>query len=287
MNIDELKNRLDDEFPSIYKCVLINGNWGIGKTFFLKNEFLKEKDYVYVQLFGLETMEEVKIEVYSQLNKVLNFLKNKVYNKVVRNGLNISGDIGSLSVPYLENNIKGAIKRKCKNKELIIVIDDIERKSPNIRLEDILGVIESISEIENASVILVANESKIKEKEVYENFKEKVVQKTYNVDEYSKNAVSEILNRLLKNIDVKDNYKELMKETIENTFYIHGVKNLRTLQKAIKFVKLLMKHVNIEQLSQKEFIDIILIGTAITIEKVEGIYFNDNQDKSKKEMNTT
>lgn len=287
MNIDELKNRLDDEFPNIYKCVLINGNWGIGKTYFLKNEFLKEKDYVYVQLFGLETMEEVKIEMYSQLNKVLNFLKNKVYNKVVRNGLNISGDIGSLSVPYLENNIKEAIERKCKNKELIIVVDDIERKSPNIRLEDILGVIESISEIENASVILVANESKIKEKEVYENFKEKVVQKTYNVDEYSKNAISEILNMLLQNIELKNDYKILMKQTIEDTFYRHGVKNLRTLQKAIKFTKLLLKHINIEQLLKSEFIDIILTGTAITIEKIEGIYFRQNEDNSKKEINTT
>ena len=33
MTIDELESRLDNEFSDIYKCVLIKGEWGIGKTY--------------------------------------------------------------------------------------------------------------------------------------------------------------------------------------------------------------------------------------------------------------
>ena len=35
MTVDELKERLEDEFQNIYKCILINGDWGIGKSYFL------------------------------------------------------------------------------------------------------------------------------------------------------------------------------------------------------------------------------------------------------------
>ena len=40
MTIDELESRLDNEFSDIYKCVLIKGEWGIGKTYFLRKKYL-------------------------------------------------------------------------------------------------------------------------------------------------------------------------------------------------------------------------------------------------------
>lgn len=77
MTIDELETRLNDEFFDIYKCILINGAWGIGKTYFLRNKYLSNKEHIYISLFGLNSIEEVKVEIYSKLNKVLNFLKKR------------------------------------------------------------------------------------------------------------------------------------------------------------------------------------------------------------------
>ena len=176
MTIDELKNRLTDEFQDIYKCILINGDWGIGKSYFLEEDYLKGKDYVKLSLFGLNNIEEVKSEIYAQLNKFLNFIKNGLINKLSGNNIRILGGIASISIPYFKNDIQSAIKRKCKKGDLIIVFDDLERKSTNINMEDILGIIESISTIENINIIIVANEKKITQehdKTIFENFKEK------------------------------------------------------------------------------------------------------------------
>ena len=34
MTIDELENRLNNEFPNVYRCIWISGDWKIGKTYF-------------------------------------------------------------------------------------------------------------------------------------------------------------------------------------------------------------------------------------------------------------
>ena len=30
----KLENRLNNEFPNVYRCILISGDWKIGKTYF-------------------------------------------------------------------------------------------------------------------------------------------------------------------------------------------------------------------------------------------------------------
>ena len=200
MTIDELKDRLEDEFQDIYKCILINGDWGIGKSYFLENNYLKEKNYIKVSLFGLNNIEEVKSEIYAQLNKFLNFIKNGVINRFSGNDINLFGGIASISIPYFENDIQSSIEKKCKKSGLIIIFDDLERKNRNINMEDILGIIESISTIKNLNIIIVTNEKKIppEDKEIYDNFKEKVIQKTYNVDKYSNSAPIEVIKKKSK-----------------------------------------------------------------------------------------
>ena len=53
MTIDELKSRLDNEFSDIYKCVLIKGEWGIGKTYFLRKKYLCDKKHISILIIHL------------------------------------------------------------------------------------------------------------------------------------------------------------------------------------------------------------------------------------------
>ena len=275
MTIDELESRLDNEFSDIYKCVLIKGEWGIGKTYFLRKKYLCDKKHIYISLFGLNSIEEVKIEIYSKLNRVLNFIINGV-NRIKGSSINIP--IGSILIPYLENDIEKAIEKKCKKEKFIIVIDDLERKSSNIKMEAILGIIESISNIKNSLIIVVANENKIteKEKSIYLNFSEKVIQKIYNVHRYSYTALDKILKNSIHAIDIDKELKEIISSATLKIFNSDYVNNLRTLERGLNFVKLLIKHINFSELglTNKQIFELITISLAIVIEDIEKKYSN-------------
>ena len=275
MTIDELESRLDNEFSDIYKCVLIKGEWGIGKTYFLRKKYLCHKKHIYISLFGLNSIEEVKIEIYSKLDRVLSFIKNGV-NRI--KGLSINLPFGSISIPYLENDIEKAIEKKCKREKFIIVIDDLERKSSNIKMEAILGIIESISNINNLLIIVVANENKIieEEKSIYLSFSEKVIQKIYNVDHYSHTAMKEILNNSIESIEIDKKLKQIISNVEFEIFNSDYVNNLRTLEKGLNFVKLLIKHINFSKLglTDKQIFQLITISLAIVIEDIEKRYSN-------------
>ena len=275
MTIDELESRLDNEFSDIYKCVLIKGEWGIGKTYFLRKKYLCNKKHIYISLFGLDSIEEIKIEIYSKLNKVLNFIKNGI-NRMKGSSINLP--FTSISIPYLENDIENAIEKKCKKEKFIIVIDDLERKSSNIKMEAILGIIESISNINNSLIIVVANENKIieEEKSIYLSFSEKVIQKIYNVDHYSHTAMKEILNNSIESIEIDKKLKKIISNSTFEIFNSDYVNNLRTLEKGLNFVKLLIKHINFSKLglTDKQIFQLITISLAIVIEDIEKRYSN-------------
>jgi len=275
MTIDELESRLDNEFSDIYKCVLIKGEWGIGKTYFLRKKYLCDKKHIYISLFGLNSIEEVKIEIYSKLDRVLNFITNGV-NRIKGSSINLP--FGSISIPYFENDIEKAIEKKCKKEKFIIVIDDLERKSSNIKMEAILGIIESISNINNSLIIVVANENKIieEEKGIYLSFSEKVIQKIYNVDHYSHTAMKEILNNSIESIEIDKKLKQIISNSTFEIFNSDYVNNLRTLEKGLNFVKLLIKHINFSKLglTDKQIFQLITISLAIVIEDIEKRYSN-------------
>lgn len=280
MTVDELEERLRNEFPNIYKCVLINGDWGIGKTYFLKNKFLDDKDYIYVSLFGTNSIESFKTEIYSKFNKFIGKIKD-ITKRTEGNSIGL-GPI-SLPITYWETDINKVINKKTKNKEITIIVDDLERKSREINIEDILGTIESMSEIKNVNIILVANEEKITEKEMFLNFKEKVIQKTYNVHKYSKDAPKEVTNYLLNNVKEKTNINiEDIKNTILEVFELHPVNNLRTLKKGINFVKLIVQYIDFKEVDIDEIKDIIIAALSIVIEKIECIY-TENEEKTIKD----
>lgn len=283
MTIDELENRLNNEFPNVYKCILISGDWGIGKTYFLKNTFLKEREYIYISLFGSSSIEAIKTEIYSKLNKKCNMI-GKIKKMLYRaDGNNIGLGPISLPITYWETDINEAISKNIRDKVLTVVIDDIERKSKEINIEDILGTIETLSEIDNINVILVANENKIEEydKNKFLNFKEKIIQKTYNIHKYSKDTLKEITKHLLKDVKLQNNIDiSIISKNIIKVFENHPANNLRTLEKGVNFVNLLLRYIDFQELDSSEIRDIIIAALSVVIETIEGTYINkENEQK--------
>lgn len=274
MTIDELSERLANEYPIIYKSILINGEWGIGKTYFIK-QFLEGKDYIYVSLFGINSFEDLKNQIYSELNKALGFIKKNL--KKIEN-TNIGIQWFSLSIPYFETNITKAIKKETKSKSLTIVIDDLERKSENINFAEFLGMIESISQIKGANILLIANEEKIKDI-TYNDFKEKVIQKVYNIDKYSSNATKQIVKNLLESFSIDNELRDKINIIIMSFIQEHEIKNLRTLEKSIIFIKFVLNNINVKELKENEFRDIIISALAVVVENIEELYIKEERKK--------
>ena len=68
----------------------------------------------------------------------------------------------SISLRIFKDDINKVLKKQAGNEKLIIIIDDLERKSSNLSMEVLLGVIEEFNTIDNIYTIIIANEKEIK-----------------------------------------------------------------------------------------------------------------------------
>lgn len=256
-----------------YDCILINGCWGIGKTYAVK-EALSEKDNVcQISMFGLSDAKQIYHEVLFQL--------------AMNN--NKAGKVGEIAASFLDSisiisdkvaKAKGILESITKEREWFllltkefqnfhyIVIDDLERAKENINFEEIFGIIDELKSCKYVKVILVANKDEMSKnnKNILDKFSEKVIDRTYDITERPQ----------------KVNWTDLKIHSgfISELLEKHDVKNLRTLQKAQKFyddVKLFCEGINDEKFME----EVRLICFAIVIEVTDKLYYKepDNNEK--------
>lgn len=54
-----------DEMP--YKCILIDGTWGIGKTYAVKDALKENNNVCYLSVFGIKDVQQIFHETFYQL----------------------------------------------------------------------------------------------------------------------------------------------------------------------------------------------------------------------------
>ncbi len=171
MTEDEIKKELEDYFynVNIKYATLLNGSWGSGKTYFVKN-FIKEmenkykenkekyRNPIYLSLYGINSISEIK----SKLS--LSLFKNEKIKKAipfVDVCLEIGGDIVQkyTSVDDADKKVTKLLGSFQKLDNLVIFFDDLERCNMNINT--ILGYINELVEHNDVKVVIIADESKI------------------------------------------------------------------------------------------------------------------------------
>lgn len=165
-------------------AVMINGAWGSGKTYFVKNELIPEleqdKPVIYISLFGIKTIDDL-VNVMSL--HILNIYSNERARK--RANLNVnssrktkSRNISSTSkkattfmgliskclklVPKGEDTkafVSDLQKNSIQFNRYIFIFDDFERSL--IDKIELLGFFDELVEQNNAKVLVVCNERKI------------------------------------------------------------------------------------------------------------------------------
>ena len=271
-NTEELKNYLIDEADGFLlnddnngKTIMLSGSWGVGKTHFWQKTIepvlskkLKEhkssdgvddaKASVYVSLYGKDNIESLKNEI---LFKAYESIKDE--NKLAKRAISAFGfgsRLLSVSVGGVRANtsaVGDALEGFFESKKIdeaesfivdggIICLDDFERKSKHIDLNDLFGFIAQLAIDMNCKIVIILNSDVFEGEEanVFKNVKEKTVNKYFHFEPTPKElfdsvAKDEKYNKL-------NEYKEEILKAIEETEELNARIYIQVLDNCLEWI---------------------------------------------------
>lgn len=229
MKANEIINILGNLEGASYQKVLIDGRWGIGKTEYVNQFIQKYTNGCVVSLFGKKDINSIIEEIYFYL--IDNYDKDKKIKKKslqafkkVFSGSKLSFPFVTLTVPLIEDVHKTLQKELVQKESFLIVLDDFERKQDELSIKEVLGLVDSLSKIDNIKIVLVAatNQFEGDNKIIFTTYKEKAIERTYHIHKYADDAPQNILGEEIWGI-------------LRN--YAGDLDNLRTFEKTKLFIK--------------------------------------------------
>ena len=150
--------------PKAEYAVMIDGDWGSGKTYFLTHSLIKimknidngkdkPRKYAYISLYGAKSIEEVSKEIVFQCFGNENKKRVKTANTVMETASNIlTASLGVVNIDL--SKIKETLAKIDIN-NWIICFDDLERCC--LPINEILGYMNRLVEHNKCKVIVLAN----------------------------------------------------------------------------------------------------------------------------------
>ena len=130
--------------------------------------------------------------------------------------------------------------QKKEFKDVVICIDDFERKSSKLDIKDILGYLSQLKEQFGCQIVLILNEDKISNDDgTYRDYKEKIVDFEYTYNPSVEEAYKIIENELL-------NFKIEFKEYCNKV----NLNNIRIMKKIVRVLNRLNENIDFEQFTQ-------------------------------------
>ncbi len=192
--IKDYLNQKDTDF-----AILINGQWGSGKTHFWKHSVISEIEKikhsedkegkpimyepVYVSLFGVSSVGEMLSKLSLEVMPFKGFAKSKagkIGGYLVKTVLSRAGNI--LGAGGIEENDQREFFEAMSNfkSNKVLCFDDLERIEPEA-INDILGYINQFVEHDKLKVILLADEKELVAtgNPLFPKIKEKLIRFTF------------------------------------------------------------------------------------------------------------
>jgi len=238
----------------VENTLLIDGPWGMGKTYYVKSKQFEEdinRKVIYTTVFGLKDLNEIDDQITYEKLKLNGYVKAIIKNPNTKIALSFAKKLSKgLLKRYvgLEDNDFTAANEfvqdvgKTDISELIsigsdqiLVIDDLERLDKNISYHDLFGFVYSnYAEGAGIKVLLICNEEFIKEMiskgyrkgEPYAMIKEKTIWKTISFEA----NLEKILSAFIQDQDskLKANYSSIVNELAKRCRH-YRIDNLRTI----------------------------------------------------------
>lgn len=238
--IDYLKN------DKLNQAILIDGEWGSGKTFFIKekvipeiNENLKNVPIYYVSLYGISSSSEIHNLISSQITEkyIEKHLGKKATGslkkieraiKKITPAINVLKEASGVGIDFVHfNELKNNLDIPTKS---IMIFDDLERC--NMDVITVLGYINSISEHSDTKVIIVANELELGMQNTNEDLSQKYnlilnINKINKENDNDNDNDNDNSKQSSKNTDKDSNdfliTKELLDKQVEEYFPVNSV----------------------------------------------------------------
>jgi len=171
-------------------AMIVNGNYGIGKTYYFKNELFprirkislpqhNEKKYtpIHISLFGIKTIEDIQTQIFVEIYPILKKrgikLAAGIGKSLIRGIAQVNG-LGDIN-DYI-NDFDLSPKDWINYDELVICLDDIDRKSESLNITETLGFINTLVENHGAKILIIANEEVLRIDQNYTSkLREKVI----------------------------------------------------------------------------------------------------------------
>lgn len=236
--------------PHTLGALQLNGPWGCGKTFYIKNVLLPEinkleeergdtvkRCVLMASLFGITKTEEITQRLWFSLIESKHDMPKNRLNSIKKIGSNVAKSIPVVNKVDWDSiiTISSELKLKALGKNTIVILDDLERLSESIEIENVLGYINDLIENYGFKLILISNQKEV-EKVNLLKYKEKVIDRTifFDIDKIDIIlSMSEGFNKLLPSFIRMENCSCYLLPTENDTILQESLSNLRTIRFAI------------------------------------------------------
>ena len=190
--MDELVESILDYIRKPYTdhAIMINGEWGSGKTYFWNNKVkskietsdINGKRYktIYMSLYGISNLDDISKKIFIEMNPNLNKSIKKVLEsrnissipEYVKTGIDMANSFG-----FMQMNEKIDYSKFFDIDDKVLCFDDLERA--NVDVIDVLGYINNIVEHDHIKTIIICNEKELSKKLKSTNVEMKTFIATY------------------------------------------------------------------------------------------------------------
>ena len=235
--MDDLVESILDYVRSDYTdyAIMINGEWGSGKTYFWNNQIKKKietmklngRKYktIYMSLYGISNLEEISKKIFIEttqlmdknLKKYMSTHEHTTIPEYAKTGLDMANFFGVSS-----NNDRIDYQEFFSTDDKVLCFDDLERA--NVDVIDILGYINNFVEHDHIKTIIICKEKELSTKMKSEHLEMKTFIATYLLDkqgELSKSEipmVEKIRDKMELVFDKANEYERIKEKLIGETF---------------------------------------------------------------------
>ena len=235
--MEDLVESILDYIRSDYTdyAIMINGEWGVGKTHFWNNKIRKKIESmqlngkrfttIYMSLYGISNLEEISKKIFIETTQLMDKNLRKFMDangqtnipEYAKTGLDMANFFG-----VTQNGDKIDYADFFSTDDKVLCFDDLERA--NVDVIDILGYINNFVEHDHIKTIIICNEKELSTKLKSSNLEMKTFIATYLLDKQGelnnpdKPMVEKIQNKIEHVFDKANDYERIKEKLIGETF---------------------------------------------------------------------